>query len=107
MSTLGRKAMKKTLERLKKDAMGNTKNFIDLFADLEKEVDSMSSEEQDLFILVIQPSLLAIKSLLRYVQALKDYGYELDEAWDKLLKTVEQAKPIQKKGEAKKTSYIK
>ena len=107
MSTLGRKAMKQTLERLKKDAMGNTKFVTNLFVDLLKEMDSMSREEQDLVNLVTEPSLRAIKSLLRYVQSLKDYGYELDEAWDKLLKTVEQVKPAQKKEEAKKTSYIK
>lgn len=107
MSTLGRKAMRKTLERLKEDAMGNAKFLMDLFVDLSKEIDSMSREEQDLFDLIIGPSYRATKSLLRYVQSLEDYGYELDEAWDKLLKTVEQVKPAQKKEEAKKTSYIK
>ncbi len=52
------------------------------------------------------------KSLLTYVQALEAYGYELDEEWDKLLKTIEQAreeepKSVREKGETKKTFYEK
>jgi len=43
--------------------------------------------------------------VLRYVQALEDYGYELDEEWDKLLNQIEkaqQSKPVQTKEKTNK-----
>ena len=114
MSTLGRKAMKKTLERLKEDALSNTRQCADfvkvLFRKLEEERGKMDEDTQSLFALLLNFSGDAVLSLLRYIQALEDYGYELDEEWDKLLKSIEEAqqpKPTQKKEEAKKTSYIK
>jgi len=48
-----------------------------------------------------------VSSLVAYVKALKDYSEELDEAWDNLLKSAQQAgqgKSVQKKA---KTDYIK
>lgn len=108
MSTLGRKAIRKTLERLKKEAFRNTDDCVKMFGELRKEgEDEMDRGEQRLLDLVSDYLYDAIRSLLRYIQALQDYSLELDETWNNLLKTVEQAKPAQKKEEAKKTSYIK
>ena len=108
MSTLGRKAMKKTLERLKLDALKATDNYLSLTGKLIAQ--EKDEEMLDFLGMIIERSHPMIVSLSRYIQALEDYGYELDEEWDKLLKSIEEAqqpKPTQKKEEAKKTSYIK
>jgi hypothetical protein len=50
----------------------------------------------------------AIIACIDYIQALEDYGGELDEEWDKLLKSieqVEQSKPAETKDSKKKTQY--
>jgi len=108
MSTLGRKAMKKTLKRLKKDAFDKTKDYIKTFDELQKDEDELDKEERELLDLIVNLTYPVFSSLLRYIHALQDYSLELDEEWDKLLKSVEarQSKPMQKKEEAKKTKYI-
>ena len=109
MSTLGRKAMKKTLEELKENASRDTKDCFKLFEKGMKASDRMKKDMRTKFLLIMDRASTAIASLMTYTQALEDYGYELDEEWDKLLKRAEaqQSKPMQKKEEAKKTSYIK
>ena len=107
MSTLGRKAMKKTLKHLKEDALKATKNCLDDFETQLKKYDNMSETDQELVYSLRIVAGHAIVRLLRYIQALEDYGYELDEKWDKLLKTIGQAragKPKSLKKE-KKPSY--
>ena len=102
--------MKKTLERLKKDAFDKTKDCIDTFDKLQKDEDELDKEERELLDLIVDLTYPVFSSLLRYIHALQDYSLELDEEWDKLLKSIEEAqqpKPTQKKEEAKKTSYIK
>ena len=107
MSTLGRKAMKKTLERLKKDALRNADNCLTVFKTQWDKIDEMSKEGRKLLDELTEYTPRAVISLLRYIQALEDYGYELDEEWDKLLersrKAQEQAQAVQK--EKKKPPY--
>ena len=93
--------MKKTLERLKKDAFGDVDLCLSAFEESWKEMDEMSKEERDLLDLFSEYIPRAVLSLLRYVQALEDYGYELDEEWDKLLKRIEQAQAVKKEGKNK------
>ena len=101
MSTLGRKAIKKTLERLRKDALSDTGKCLNTFDKFLKKIDEMSKEERKLLEVLTEYTPRAVISLLRYIQALEDYGYELDEEWDRLLQTVKQTqertKPTQKK----------
>ena len=100
---------------MKKDAFASTRQCNDYLKELVrrllKERGEMDEEARGLLVVVMNFSSDAIFSLLRYIQALEDYGYELDEEWDKLLKSIEQTreaqpKPIQKEGK-KKPSYIK
>ena len=100
MSTLGRKAIRRTLERSKKEALKD----VDIYIAARQKPDKMAN--------VVYRANMAISSLISYIMSLEDYNLELDEAWDKLLKSAEQAqkgkpKPVLEKGEAKKTSYIK
>lgn len=108
MSTLGRKAMKKTLERLKEDALTDVENCLSVFKKQWDKIDELSKEKKDLLNLLTEYTPRAIISLLRYVQGLEAYGYELDEEWDKLLersrKAQEQSQAVQKEGK-KKPSY--
>lgn len=96
--------MKKTLERLKKDALNDAERYIRVFEKLWEKIDEMSKEEQDLLGLLTEYTPRAVISLLRYIQALEDYGYELDKAWDRLLKSAEQVK--QKTSSQKKPFYV-
>ena len=101
--------MKKTLERLKKDARDNVEVSTEAFKKFLKGREEMSKEVQTLIDLLFRVSFDAQISLLRYIQALEDYGYELDEAWEGLLKSAEatrKGKPIQKEKGTKKKSYI-
>ena len=103
MSTLGRETMRKTLKRLKNDAYDIIDEFLDSHRKLRK---SLNREGHLLSI----DALDAIDACIRYIETLEDYGYELDKKWDKLLKSIEQtkeSKPVQRKEETKKTSYIK
>ena len=104
MSTLGRKAMKKTLERLKKEAFSNLNLCVDTFNDFNEEREEMSEEEQELLDLLRRVTFSAVRPCLHYIAALEDYGYELDEEWNKLLKSIEQDQIAQKEGK-RKTSY--
>ena len=88
--------MRKTLKRLKKDALGEVKEFIDTDKRLMKRLTREGH-------MVVLDALDAIYACIRYIEGLEDYGYELDEKWDKLLKTVEQTK--QGKPDRKKPSY--
>ena len=59
----------------------------------------MRKDDRDTILHVLRYMNTALRSLMRYIQTLEDYGYELDEKWDNLLKTVEakQSKPTEKK----------
>ena len=103
MSTLGRKAMKKTLKRLREDALGATGDYLSLVKKLRAQ--DKSEEMETLLGKIIDRSHPMIISVLRYIQALEDYGYELDEEWDKLLKTIEQAQEGKKSKPVKKPPY--
>lgn len=95
--------MKKTLERLKDDANSSVDDFIRYSEMLAKNLNSAGRK-------VLANGAKTIVACIRYIQALEDYGGELDEEWDKLLKSIEQTaqeKPTAKKEDKKKTSYIK
>ena len=108
MSTLGREALKKTLERLKKQSFGDTQIWLNLVGKLLERYTNMDEGEQGVFDIIFHSSHRAIRSLLTYIQTLEDYGYELDDSWNELLKSAEQTqKEKEEKEETKKTSYIK
>lgn len=90
MSSLGRKALKKTLERLKKDATRNLDRCVTMFEETQDDYDKLSTGQKKLYERIFRSTMPAVGSAIRYIQALEDYGYELDDAWDKLLRTVEQ-----------------
>lgn len=93
--------MKKMLKRLKKEARSEINEFLDTDLRLMKNLSQAGHK-------LALRGIDAITACIRYIEALEDYGYELDEEWDKLLKTIQEAqqgKPVQK--EAKKTTYIK
>ena len=95
--------MRKMLERLKKDARDSIDDFLNVNKKLEKDLNRAGH------FLALSCVDVVIASL-RYIQALEDYGGELDEEWDKLLKSIEQvkqSKPAERKEDKKKTSYIK
>jgi len=101
--------MKKTLERLKKDAMSDLKTWAILMKRMLGETKEnklkLNAYQLDSFIILMEFSANACMQLTRYVQALEDYGYELDEKWDKLLKSIEEAqqpKSVQTKEKTKK-----
>ena len=104
--------MKKTLERLKIDAFKNAKECFEFMKELidmlRKEGGNVDEETRDTLILLMELSYEAIARLTMYIQALEDYGYELDEEWDKLLersrKAQEQVQGVRKEGK-KKPSY--
>jgi len=102
--------MKKTLERLKEEAFADGELCLEIFENLWKKIDDMNEEAEELLIYLSEYVPRTLISLLRYVQALEDYGYEIDKEWDKLLKNIEetreQSKSIQKERK-KKPSYIK
>jgi hypothetical protein len=100
--------MKKTLKRLKEDAVVKTGQYYDFMAKMIKILNEESSMDgkSRAFIHLIGMTQDTTTSLLRYIQALEDYGYELDEEWNKLLKRIEQAQEAKKEG-TKKISYIK
>lgn len=129
MSTLGRKSMKKTLKLLREDAFSATKSleresrvFISKSKkwvksgekimkeggkpeELTKELLAYGRMCQD----YISSLLVAFTPILKYLESLDSYAFELDEAWDNLLKRMEQAtKEIvpPKKEKKKKTPYI-
>jgi len=116
MSTLGRKAMKKTLERLEKNAKDDMKRYVKARGIVNKDPKNRAKLSNLIF-----KANMAIVSLIDYAETLYDYCSELDEHWDKkeeneMKKLVglirksgeqKQPKPIQKKEEAKKTPYIK
>lgn len=106
MSTLGRKAMRKTLKRLKKIA----KRQIDKYIEIRDKI--IGKHVSETVLVTVTRGDKTIASLIDYVKALEDYSLELDEAWDELLKSIKETqqgkpKPIQKKEEGKKTTYIK
>lgn len=100
--------MKKTLERLKSEAYKNAGDYTKFMGTMWNKSDQFTEGERHLLRMFSNYSYDAVDSLMRYVQALEAYGYELDEEWDKLLKSikrVKRGKSVQK--ETKKTSYIK
>ena len=97
MSTLGRKAMKKTLKRLVKNAIENVMKFYEESA----KIDTTKKPAGTLYFLANR----AIVSLVEYIMPLEDYSTELDEAWNKLLKQARQPKPKPQKEGKKKPSY--
>jgi len=102
--------MRKTLERLKKEAYHDAEGYFEFLGNIWKDAKKMSEDMEDILDMFSRYSYDAVSSLMRYVQALEGYGYELDEEWDKLLKSIKEArhgKPVPKKEETKKTSYIK
>ena len=98
--------MKKTLERLKAIAHSDIEGCSSTFSGLI-EIKKTETEKK-LFDLLFLNTFNALRSALNYIQALEAYGYELDEEWDKLLKSIEQAREetesFQKDGK-KKPSY--
>jgi len=105
--------MKKTLERLKIDASEKARQLNDFIVSLRKILEKQSSWDSKSTTIaeLARSSTDTMVSLLRYVQALEDYGYELDEEWDKLLKSIKDAqestpRPTQKIEKGKKTSYV-
>jgi len=104
LSSLGRKAMKKTLERLKKDAYTSTRKCSRVFGKMQKRCHKMSNSELVTFEAVDRVTFDAVKSLMMYVKALEDYGYELHEQWDELLSNIEEAQQSPKPSNA---SYVK
>ena len=64
----------------------------------------MSNSELVTFEAVDRVTFDAVKSLMMYVKALEDYGYELDEQWDELLSNIEEAQQSPKPSNA---SYVK
>ena len=111
MATLGRKAMKRTLKRLKEDAVSKTKQCYGFMEEMIKLLDEEGSRmngKSQAFLQLITMAQDATTSLLRYIQALEDYGYELDEEWEKLLESIKQAKSVEKKeGSKEKPFYVK
>lgn len=105
MSTLGRKAMKKTLERLKQDALRDTDDVSNMVVKFTTMSNDTNETKLAFLMQYYHSSAKAIVSIIMYIQALEDYSLELDEAWDRLLKTVEETK--QKKPPQRKPSYIK
>jgi hypothetical protein len=93
--------MRRTLERLKDDANSSVDDFIRFSEMLTKNLNSAGLK-------VLSKGAKTILACIRYIQALEDYGGELDEEWDKLLKSIEQVgqgKSTKKKEDKRKTSY--
>jgi len=95
--------MRRTLERLKKDAFSRLKEFLNRSEKLTNDFNPAGD-------LIVINAMQTFNAFIRYIRSLEDYTGELDEEWDKLLKSVEQAvqeKPTERKEDKKKTSYIK
>ena len=88
--------MRKTLERLQKNTIISIKGFMD------RDNERMSKLNQAGHTATID-ALSTFQICIQYIGALEDYSGELDEEWDKLLKSVEQA--AQKKPSERKTQY--
>ena len=115
MSTLGRKAMKRTLKRQEKNVINDANRYFEI-----RDIVSKDPKNPAKVLTLIFHANAAIVTLIDYAETLHDYCSELDEHWDKkedeemkeLLKLIresseqKQPKPMQKKEEAKKTKYI-
>jgi len=113
MSTLGRKAMRKTLKRLRANANRNLKDYLKALKEIRDTQDAVERQIKERTFMV--PAIFLVNSLFDYIAALQDYLSELDEHWDK--KEEEEMKKLinliketgsksVKKDEAKKTKYI-
>jgi len=105
--------MKKTLKKLKAETNRTLKEYFKVTEELRQaEKPNGSAELVYIHMNSRQASLMitsnkAIRSLIDYVDTLKDYTLELEKTFDTLLKPKKQAKPKEKQEEAEKTSYIK
>jgi len=99
MSTLGRKAMKKTLEHLKKDVIRSMKYFKQEF------LKSMEENPNEQTARIGRLASETIHSLITFIVALSEYSGELDEAWEKLLESAKQTKPVKKKEGSKEEPF--
>ena len=93
--------MKKTLDRLKEDTVRSLKVLIDADEKSKNKTNKVGR-------IIILQAYNTLAAFIQYVEALEDYCGELDEEWDKLLKSVEQAKqgePTKKKEDKRKTQY--
>lgn len=114
MSTLGRRAMKKTLKRLRAEASRTLKDYLKSLKEIRDETD-YSKHTTNLGTFFVNATFL-VNSLIDYIHALQDYLSELDEHWDKkeeeemkkLINLIKETAPKSvEKDEATKTSYIK
>lgn len=98
MSTLGRKAMKKTIDRLRKNALVEVDRYLEY---CKRLLVNKESPPTKLMQVTIDYSLDVLIRLNNYISAVEDYRQELDDAWEKLLESAKQTKSIKKKDEGK------
>ena len=108
--------MKKTLKRLEKNAIDDMDRYVKA-----RDIVNKDPKNHAKLLKLIFYANTAIVTLIDYAETLYDYCSELDEHWDKkeeneMKKLIElirksgeqkQTKPIHKKDDTKKTSYIK
>lgn len=103
-SSLSRKAMKKTLKRLRREMIEDMNTYLKAREELDKAPTKAKT------INFVFRANNALVSLISYIQTLEDAYSEFAEPFDKKLKKMEKAienigKPAQKEEERKKPSY--
>ena len=111
MSTIGRKAMKKMLKRLRNKTRKDMDSCMDTVKTFMLQLDKMTETDRKILDVLWRATYKATSTAMDYIVALEDYGRELDEEWDsylekirKMEKAVKEMSPKKKEGK-KKPSY--